>query len=95
MEAYVMVFTLAFSLILMLFSFFGQKAGWAMLGLFGAAIAFLCALVLASDGSLTNNGLTLAAANGNFISDFNMISWVPIIVGLGESFVTIRRVFHI
>ena len=95
MEEYVLISSLAFSLILLLFSFFGTRSGWALLGFFGAAIAMLCALVLASDASLTNNGTVIASANGNFISDFNLVTWIPTTIALGESVVTVRRVFHI
>ena len=95
MDIVIFLPTLAFSLILLLLSEMGSKAGWKMLGFFGTAIAFLCALVLATDGDLTNGANVIASANGNFISDFNLISWVPIIIGLGEAWVTIRRVFKI
>ncbi len=95
MEAYVLVFTLAISLILTLFGFMGPRSGWGLLCLFGAAIAYLCALVISADADLTWMGTTLAAANGNFVSDFNMVAWVPIVVALGETVVGIRRVFKI
>lgn len=95
MDLEVFLPTLVFSLILLLLSEFSNKAGWKMLGFFGASLAFLCALVLAVDGDLTNGSTVIASANGNFVSDFNLLSWVPIMVGGGESWVTIRRVFRI
>ena len=97
MDLPVFVLTLVFSLILTLMSFLGsKKSGWGMMGMFGAAIAYLCALVLAVDGDLTISGTTvLAAANGNFVSDFNMVTWIPISLALGETVVTIRRIFNI
>ena len=95
LDIVVMLPTLAFSLILLLLSELGTRAGWKMLGLFGASIAFLCALVLVTDGDLTNGSNVIASANGNFISDFNLVSWVPTLVGLGESFVTVRKIFRI
>lgn len=99
MDAYVFVFSLAFSLILLLFAFMGSRAGWGLLGFFGATIAAICTLVLYADGNLTittAGGIqTLAAANGNFVSDFNLIEVIPLTVCIGECVVTVRRVFHI
>ena len=95
MDLEVFLPTLAFSLILLLLSEMGNKAGWKMLGFFGMAIALLCALVVSSDGDLTNGATVIASANGNFISDFNLVAWTPIVVALGEGWVTVRRVFRI
>lgn len=86
---------MAFSLIILLLSELSNGAGWKMLGVFACAIAFLCALVLASDGDLTNGSTVIAYANGNFVSDFNLVTWVPIVVGLAEAWVTVRRLFRI
>jgi hypothetical protein len=95
MDVSTFTLALAFSLILLLFSFMGSRAGWGLLGLFGSTIAAVCALVLTADGNFTNSGTTIAAANGNFVSDFNLITIVPISVALGEFVVTIRRIFKI
>ena len=95
----VLVIALTFSLCLQLFAFLGKRAGWKFLGLFAVTIALLTALVLQNDGSLTEIEAgqiqTIAAANGNFISDFNLIVVVPLCVAFGEAFMTIRLVFHI
>jgi hypothetical protein len=93
------VLLLAFSMMPVAFSFMGPKSGWALIGFFGVAIAFITTLVLINDASLTQaQGSTvqvLAAANGDFVSDFNAISVTPIALALTESYVVIRRAFNI
>lgn len=95
MEAYVLVICLAVSFILTLLSTLGSKVGWNMLAYYGSAIAVLTTLVLMNDGDLTWLGTPLASANGNFISDFNLISAVPGTVAIAEFTVGVRRTFHI
>ena len=99
MDINVLVFLLVFSLLPVVLVFMGPKAGWALIGLFGVAICFLAALVLASDADLTqlSGGTvnTLAAANGNFVSDFNALTMVPISIGLTEAYIVVRRAFKI
>ncbi len=98
MDISVLVVLLTFSLTLTVLGFMGKKAGWAVLILFGAVIATVTALALYSDGNLTTTTSamqTLAAANGNFVSDFNAISMVPVSIALGESIIAIRRIFKI
>jgi hypothetical protein len=76
-----------------------RKSGWALIGLFGLGICLLTALVISNDADLTQNSggsvLVLAAANGDFISDFNAIAWTPIAVGLTEAYIVVRRAFGI
>jgi hypothetical protein len=89
-----------FSLLPVILVFLGpKKAGWALIGLFGVALCLLTALVLASDADLTqmSGGVqsVLAAANGDWVSDFNVITWVPIVIGLTEAYITVRRAFRI
>ena len=100
MDVNVLIILVTFSLLPIILMFLGpKKPGWALIGMFGVGLCFLAALVLASDANLTQisggNAVTLAAANGNFISDFNVVTWMPIIMGLTEAFITIRRAFHI
>lgn len=95
MDIEVFLPTLAFSLILLLLSELGNKAGWKLLGFFAMAVSVLCALVLSADGDLTNGATVIAAANGNFVSDFNLVAWTPILIAGGEFVVTARRIVHI
>jgi uncharacterized membrane protein len=99
MDVNVLVLLLIFSLIPVAFALLGNKAGWALIGFFGVAICIITALVLTSDGDLTQlaggTKQTLAAANGNFVSDFNAITIVPIGIALTEGYVVIRRAFKI
>lgn len=99
MDLNVLIMGMTFSLVLLLLAFLGKRSGWAILGLFGAIVATVLTLALLNDGNLTqvSGGTTdtLAAANGNFVSDFNAISVIPISVAIGEIVVTIRRIAKI
>jgi len=100
MDINVFVLLLAFSLLPVILVFLGpRKAGWAFIGFFGVTICMVAALVLTTDANLTqiSGGVqqTIAAANGDFISDFNAITIVPIALALTESYITIRRAFGI
>ena len=70
-----------------------------MLGLAGVTISAVTALVLINDASLsqtTSAGIQyLASANGDFISDFNVISITAITMTFAETVMTIRRIFKI
>ena len=97
MDISVLVVLLVFSLVFTVLGFMGRKPGWALLILFGAMIASVTALALLSDGTLTQAGATspLTSANGNFVSDFNAVSMVPILAASGELIIAIRRIFKI
>ena len=95
MDINVLIMLMAFSLVLLVLAFMGRRAGWGFLGFMGMTVVGVSALALFNDGSLTNASFTLAAANGNFVSDFNAIEVMVISVGFGEGWVTIRKVFHI
>ena len=84
-----------FALILTLLGFMGNKAGWQVFPIFGAFISLLGALVLAADADLTSGSTVLAAANGNFISDFNALTWMAVIIGVAPLIVAARRIFHL
>lgn len=79
----------------------GRKPGWALIGFFGVSVMIITVLVVGADGSITQGcgsgcTYTLASANGNFISDFNLVGYVlPIAMALAESYVVIRRAFNI
>jgi hypothetical protein len=100
LDVNVFVLLPTFSLLPVILVFLGpKKAGWALIGFFGVAICFLTALVTANDASLTqvSGGAiqTLAAANGDWVSDFNAITWTPIAIGLTETYIVVRRAFRI
>lgn len=101
MDVNVLVLLMVFSLILTVLGFMGSRAGWSLLIVLGASIALLTALVLASDASLTQqvggttSTVTLAAANGNFVSDFNVLTMAPTAVAIGEMVIAVRRIFRI
>lgn len=99
MDLNVLVILLGFSLVLLLLAFLGKRSGWAMLGLFAVTVSAIATLALLHDGNLTqiSGGAqqTLAAANGDFVSDFNAVSVLPISITIGEAWVTIRRAFKI
>lgn len=98
MDINVFVIALVFSLILSVLGFMGKKSGWGLLILFGGISAVITTLVLYSDGSLTGTECVsnvCAAANGNFVSDFNAISVISILVAGGELIVAIRRIVKI
>lgn len=84
-----------FALILTLLGFMGTKAGWQVFPIFGGMISLLGALVLAVDGSLVSGSTVLAASNGNFISDFNVLSVMALLVGIAPEIVAVRRIFHL
>lgn len=84
-----------FAIVLTLLGFMGKKAGWQVFPIFGGAVGLLTALVLATDASLVSGSTVLAAANGNFISDFNVLTWLAILIGLAPLMVAARRIFHI
>jgi hypothetical protein len=83
--------------ILVLVQFQGRKMIWSMIGFFGIAVMALAVLVLVNDADLTmlNNGINvaIASANGNFISDFNLISMGFVSALFGEVFVTLLHMF--
>jgi hypothetical protein len=95
MDAITLVILEVFALTLTLFGFFGNRAGWQVFPLFGGTVSVLTALVLAVDGNLVNGTQTLAAANGNFISDFNALTVLAFTLGLAPLVVAIRRIFRI
>ena len=100
MDINVLVVLTSTSLVPIVLMFLGPKrSGWAMIGLFGVAICVVATLALLNDGNLTQvsggTTSTLAAANGNFVSDFNAVSWMPVGVALTEFVITIRRAFKI
>jgi hypothetical protein len=98
MDINVLVFLLVFSLALTVLGFMGRKPGWAFLIFMGAIIATVTALALYSDGQLTQTTSSvqvLAAANGNFVSDFNAITVVPVSIAIGELIIAVRRIFKI
>jgi hypothetical protein len=100
MDVNVFVLLLVFSLLPVILVFLGpKKSGWALIGFFGIAICFLTSLVLSADADLTQisggSAQVLAASNGNFISDFNVIAWTPIAIGLTEAYIVVRRAFKI
>jgi hypothetical protein len=84
-----------FALVLTLMSLMGNKAGWSLFAIFGGTVSLLTALVLASDGNLTSGSQTIAAANSNFISDFNVLSVLALAIGLAPLILATRRIFHI
>lgn len=78
-------------------SFKGRRAIWSMLGWFGIVVMGITTLVLLNDGSITSTwcvNSVCAAANGNFISDFNVMSVAPIALTFGECWVVILKSFH-
>lgn len=94
MDLNVLVLLMVFSLVPTILGLMGRKPGWAMIILFGAMIAAIGAVALYSDGNLTYNGTTIAAANGNFVSDFNAVSVIPVTIALSELVIAIRRIFN-
>lgn len=72
-----------------------KRMMWGMVGFFGIAICFLAALVLSADGDLTWLGTPIASADGNFISDFNLIAWTPVAIGLGEVYAVVLHTFRV
>jgi hypothetical protein len=100
MDLNVFVLLLSFSLLPVILVFLGpRKAGWALIGFFGVTICMYTALVLGSDADLTqiSGGVvnTLAASDGNYVSDFGVLLAVPIALAFTESYITIRRAFGI
>lgn len=95
MEVLILLMIIIFSLVLALFGFLGNKAGWAIFPLFGGASGSVGLLALYADGNLTSGGVTLAAANGNFVSDFNALSVIPLVITLACFIVAARRIFKI
>jgi hypothetical protein len=75
--------------------FLGRKAGWGLLGLIGVMIAGVVAGALWIDGDVTYSGTTLAAANGQVLSDFGIFWVMTVGVTIGEFVITARKVFHI
>lgn len=95
MDIIVFVLLELFALILTLFSFMGPRAGWAIFAVFGTTLGSITALILNVDADLTSGGTTLAAANGNFISDFNGIAVLSILLAVAPVYVGVRRTFKI
>lgn len=96
MDINLLILLQTFSLIPVVMVFLGpKKAGWALIGLFGVALCFLTALVLANDAVLTQAGKVMASANGNWLSDFNVVTWEPVVLGLTETYLVVRRAFRI
>jgi hypothetical protein len=93
------VILLVAALILTLLGFLGKTPTWAMLPFFGGVVAVYWALALLADGNLTEvsggTTSTLAAANGNIVSDFSALSIIPIAITLAAFTITIRRAFKI
>lgn len=99
MDINVLLILMSFSLVLTVLGFAGKKPGWAFLPFFGSAISALTTLVLQSDGSVTqwqgSTDQTLAAANGNFVSDFNALVWMCIAITIVIFIIAIRRAFKL
>ena len=94
MDAIEFIILEVFALLLTLFGFLGKKAGWQIFPIFGGIVSGLTALVLAVDGSLMNGTQVIAAANGDFISDFNVLTVLALIIGIAPAMVAIRRIFN-
>jgi hypothetical protein len=84
-----------FSLFLVVLSFMGNKAGWQLLSILGGTASLLTALVLANDAELTSGSVVLASANGNFVSDFNAMTVLAVVIGVAPFIVAARRIFKI
>ena len=95
MDVAVFIILEVFALILTLLGFLGNKAGWQLFPIFGGMVSLLTALVLVTDANLVSGTVTLAAANGNFISDFNALSVLATIIGVAPLIVATRRIFRI
>ncbi len=97
MDAIVLGFLLGFSIVLFWLSLKGRKFGWKFVGFLGALLAGMTWLVLSADGNLTigiatvTPTYTVAAADGNFVSDFNILTWIPGFLSAGELVVTLYR----
>ena len=95
MDVAVFIIISVFQLVLAFLGFMGRKAGWSVFPIFGALVGGVGLGALYTDGNLTINGATLAAANGVFFSDFNALSVVPLALTLACLMVAARRIFKI
>lgn len=95
MDSVTLTIILVSSLTMDVLGFMGKKAGWAIFPLFGALVGAIGTLALMADGNLTNTGTTIAAANANFVSDFNAITVIAIAVSVSGGIIGIRRAFNI